>query len=148
MTEISFMEIAIQEAQKAKENGEVPIGAVITKNGELIAKAANQTRQTNDPTAHAEIIVIRKAAQIIKNQRLNECDMYVTLEPCTMCAGAISNARIRRLYYGTKDEKGGGVESGVQFFNSQTCTHKPEIYSGFKQQEIEEMLKEFFRQKR
>ena len=142
------MEMALQKAHEAKENNEVPVGAVIVHKNEVIARAHNLTNSQCDPTAHAEIIVLRKAAEILENSRLNECDLYVTLEPCTMCVGAISHARIRRLYYGAQDKKGGAVENGIQFFDNKTCMHKPEIYSGFNQTEAEKLLKEFFLDKR
>ena len=142
------MEMALQKAHEAKENNEVPVGAVIVHKNEVIARAHNLTNSQCDPTAHAEIIVLRKAAEILENSRLNECDLYVTLEPCTMCVGAISHARIRRLYYGAQDKKGGAVENGIQFFDNKTCMHKPEIYGGFNQTEAEKLLKEFFLDKR
>ncbi|MGH6679123.1 MAG: nucleoside deaminase, partial [Bradyrhizobium sp.] len=122
----SFMDLALQAAESAREAGEVPIGCVIVRDGKVIATAGNRTLAERDPTAHAEMIAIRKAAAAIGSERLVDCDLYVTLEPCTMCAGAISFARIRRLYYGAADPKGGAVESGVRFFACPTCHHIPE----------------------
>lgn len=142
------MSTALAEAHSAAARGEVPIGAVLVKDGSILARAGNRTRELNDPTAHAEILVVREACRVLDNERLTGCDLYVTLEPCTMCAAAISFARIRRLYYGAQDIKGGGVENGVRFFAQPTCLHTPETYSGFKEKEAETMLKEFFRTKR
>ncbi|MBZ9654112.1 nucleoside deaminase [Phyllobacterium lublinensis] len=142
------MSRALAEAHGAAARGEVPIGAVLVKDGSILASAGNRTRELNDPTAHAEILVVREACRILDNERLTGCDLYVTLEPCTMCAAAISFARIRRLYYGAQDIKGGGVENGVRFFAQPTCLHAPEVYSGFKEQEAETILKQFFRAKR
>lgn len=149
MTKISDpMGIALAQAHAAAERGEVPVGAVIVKDGALIAQAGNRTRELNDPTAHAEILVIRSACTLLDDERLTGCDLYVTLEPCTMCAAAISFARIRRLYYGAADEKGGGVEYGARFFTQPTCHHVPDIYSGFAAVEAETLLKNFFRLRR
>ncbi len=142
------MSVALAEAYDAAARSEVPIGAVLVKDGTIVAQAGNRTRELNDPTAHAEILVIREACQILDDERLTGCDLYVTLEPCTMCAAAISFARIRRLYYGAQDIKGGSVENGARFFAQPTCHHAPEVYSGFQEQEAEIMLKEFFRTKR
>jgi tRNA(adenine34) deaminase len=142
------MSVALAEAHDAATRSEVPIGAVLVKDGTIVAQAGNRTRELNDPTAHAEILVIRDACRILDDERLTGCDLYVTLEPCTMCAAAISFARIRRLYYGAQDIKGGGVENGARFFAQPTCHHAPEVYSGFQEQEVEIMLKEFFRTKR
>ncbi len=142
------MSVALAEAHNAASRGEVPIGAVLAKDGTIVASAGNRTRELKDPTAHAEILVIREACQILDNERLTGCDLYVTLEPCTMCAAAISFARIRRLYYGAQDIKGGGVENGARFYAQPTCLHIPEVYSGFKETEAEVLLKEFFRHKR
>jgi tRNA(adenine34) deaminase len=144
----SFMDLALEAAKKAVQSGEVPIGCVIVRGSEVIAKAGNRTLADHDPTAHAEILAIRQAAAALGSERLVDCDLYVTLEPCTMCAGAISFARIRRLYYGAADEKGGAVESGVRFFGQPTCHHAPEIYSGLGESEAAAMLKEFFRERR
>lgn len=142
------MTIALAQAHAAAARGEVPIGAVLVKDGVVLAQAGNRTRELNDPTAHAEILVIRDACQTLNDERLTGCDLYVTLEPCTMCAAAISFARIRRLYYGAQDIKGGGVENGARFFSQPTCHHAPEVYSGFNEAESEVLLKEFFRTKR
>ncbi len=142
------MSLALAQAHAAAARGEVPIGAVLVKDGAVISAAGNRTRELNDPTAHAEILVIREACQILADERLPGCDLYVTLEPCTMCAAAISFARIRRLYYGAQDIKGGGVENGARFFSQPTCHHAPEVYSGFGEAESEALLKEFFKAKR
>jgi len=142
------MQMALEEARMAAERGEVPIGAVIIKDGTLIAKAGNRTRELNDPTAHAEIVAIRQACQELEDERLAGCDLYVTLEPCAMCAAAISFARIRRLYFGAADVKGGAVENGGRFYQQPTCHHAPEVYSGIAEQECAELLTEFFRKKR
>ena len=144
----SFMEIAFAEAELAVAAGEVPIGAVVMRDGEVVARAYNRTLTDADPTAHAEMLVLRAAAAALGNERLSGCDLFVTLEPCTMCAAAISLARIRRLYYGATDPKGGAVESGVRFFASPTCHHKPEIYSGIGEEKAAEMLKTFFASRR
>ena len=143
-----FMELAFAEAEAAAERGEVPVGAVLAMNDTVVARAGNRTRELNDPTAHAEILVIREAANALSAERLGMADLYVTLEPCTMCAAAISFARIRRLYYGAPDEKGGSVENGVRFFGSATCHHRPEIYSGFSEMRSAELLRRFFQARR
>jgi tRNA(adenine34) deaminase len=142
------MELALEEARVAADAGEVPIGCVIVRDGEVIAQAGNRTLAERDPTAHAEILAIRQAADALVSERLTDCDMYVTLEPCTMCAAAISFARVRRLYYGATDPKGGAVESGVRFFASPTCHHKPEVYGGLSEAECSALLKGFFRARR
>ena len=142
------MDLALQAAESAAELGEVPIGAVIVRHGEVIAAAGNRTIIDRDPTAHAEILAIRQAAERIGSERLTDCDLYVTLEPCTMCAGAISFARIRRLYYGAADPKGGGVDSGVRFFASPTCHHAPEVYSALGESQSATLLREFFKARR
>jgi tRNA(adenine34) deaminase len=139
---------AVELAKEAAERGEVPVGALIMHKGEIIAKASNSMRAGNDPTAHAEISVIRAAAALLGNQRLNECDLWVTLEPCAMCAGAISHARIARLYYAASDPKGGAVENGPRFFTQPTCHHKPEVYSGIGERAAAEMLRDFFAERR
>jgi tRNA(Arg) A34 adenosine deaminase TadA len=126
----------------------VPIGAVLVQGGEIIARAGNRTRELADPTAHAEMLAIRKACTALVAERLAKADLFVTLEPCAMCAGAISFARIRRLYFGAPDEKGGAVVNGPRFFSQPTCHHAPETYSGFREQESAALLKEFFREKR
>ena len=144
----SFMDLALKAAEKAGNSGEVPIGCVIVQDGKVVAAASNRTLTDRDPTAHAEILAIRDAARKLGSERLTDCDLYVTLEPCTMCAGAISFARVRRLYYGAADPKGGAVESGVRFFASPTCHHVPEIYSAVGDNEAAALLKEFFKARR
>ena len=144
----SLMDLALKAAEKAGNAGEVPIGCVIVRGNEVVATAGNRTLTDRDPTAHAEVLAIRQAAEAIGSERLVECDLYVTLEPCTMCAGAISLARIRRLYYGAADPKGGAVESGVRFFASPTCHHVPEVYSAVGETEAATLLKDFFRVRR
>lgn len=144
----SFMEIAFAEAELAVAAGEVPIGAVVVRDAEVVARAYNRTLTDKDPTAHAEMLVLRTAATAVGNERLAGCDLYVTLEPCTMCAAAISLARIRRLYYGAADPKGGAVESGVRFFAAATCHHRPEIYSGIGEERAAQLLKTFFASRR
>lgn len=144
-----FMSIAIEEAKQAAAKGEIPVGAVlVTDTGEILAKSGNLSEALHDPTAHAEINVIRKAAQKRGENRLPDCDLYVTLEPCPMCATAISFARIRRLYYGAFDPKGGGVEHGPRVFDHSTCHHKPEIYGGIEESHCAALLKDFFKDKR
>lgn len=142
------MEIALQEARLAKANDEVPVGAVIMRNGEVVARASNLTHKVCDPTGHAEMRVIRMACEALRSERLVDCDLYVTLEPCTMCSAAISFARIRRLYFATGDVKGGAVEHGVRFFTQPTCHHRPEVYSGLRESEASMLLKSFFAEKR
>ncbi|NTE85497.1 nucleoside deaminase [Agrobacterium rubi] len=143
-----FMDLALAEAQAAAARNEVPIGAVLVLDGRVIARSGNRTRERNDVTAHAEIAVIRMACEELGQERLVGADLYVTLEPCTMCAAAISFARIRRLYYGANDVKGGAVESGVRFFNQPTCHHAPEVYSGMAEVASAEILRGFFQGKR
>ena len=143
-----FMEMALEEARAAALRGEVPVGAVVVKDGSVLARAGNRTRENNDVTAHAEIEAIRAAALIVGSERLIDADLYVTLEPCTMCATAISFARIRRLYYGAGDPKGGAVENGVRFYASPTCHHAPDVYSGLSEIEAGEILRGFFRERR
>lgn len=143
------MEEALQEAQKAGKRGEVPVGAVLLgPTGELLARSGNRIVELKDPTAHAEILVLREGASKFGSERLLECDLYVTLEPCTMCAGAISFARIRRLYFGADDPKGGGVDNGVRFFEQPTCHHRPDVYGGICAQEASHLLKDFFAARR
>jgi len=142
------MDLALKAAQTAEKAGEVPIGCVIVRDGEVIAQAGNRTLTDRDPTAHAEILAIREAAKRIGSERLTGCDLYVTLEPCTMCAAAISFARVRRLYYGAADPKGGAVDSGVRFFASPTCHHVPEIYPSVGETEAAALLTGFFRARR
>jgi tRNA(adenine34) deaminase len=148
MTAPTFMDLALKAAESAGKAGEVPIGCVIVRGDEVIAAAGNRTLTDRDPTAHAEIVAIRQAAGIVGGERLIDCDLYVTLEPCTMCAGAISFARIRRLYYGAVDSKGGAVESGVRFFAQPTCHHAPEVYSAVGETEAATLLRDFFKAKR
>lgn len=143
-----FMEAAFEEARAAGERGEVPIGAVVVHDGEILGRAGNETRALNDVTAHAEILAIRRAATTLGDERLVDADLYVTLEPCTMCAAAISFARIRRLYYAAGDVKGGAVENGVRFYQQPTCHHVPEVYSGIRESEAAEMLRGFFQERR
>jgi tRNA(adenine34) deaminase len=140
---------ALDEARAAAGRGEVPIGAVLLgPDGSVLAADGNRTRALNDPTAHAEVLVIRAAAQRLGQERLTGCDLYVTLEPCPMCAAAISFARIRRLYFGATDPKGGAVESGVRLFNQPTCHHAPEVYGGLAETESADLLKRFFAERR
>ena len=144
----NFMDIALEEAQAAASRGEVPVGAVLVCKGEVLARNGNRTLELNDPTGHAEILVIREACQRLESQRLPECDLYVTLEPCAMCAAAISFARIRRLYFGADDVKGGAVQNGARFFEQDTCHHRPDWYSGISEQRASELLKGFFEARR
>jgi tRNA(adenine34) deaminase len=144
----SFMDLALKTAENAAKAGEVPVGAVIVRDGEVIASAGNRTLTDHDPTAHAEIVALRAAAKLLGSERLSDCDLYVTLEPCTMCAAAISFARIRRLYFGAMDPKGGAVDSGVRFFASSTCHHAPEVYSAVGESESAALLREFFKARR
>ncbi len=143
-----FMELALAEARRAGERGEVPIGAVVVLDNKVIAAAGNRTREFNDVTAHAEIVAIRLACEELGQERLAGADLYVTLEPCTMCAAAISFARIRRLYYGAEDPKGGGVDNGVRFYRQPTCHHAPEVYSGLGETASADILRAFFQAKR
>src|SRR4051812_19898459 len=138
------MEMALDEARAAGERGEVPIGAVVVVDGAVIARSGNRTRGRNDVTAHAEIAAIRMACEALGQERLAGADLYVTLEPCTMCAAAISFARIRRLYYGAEDPKGGAVDNGVRFYAQPTCHHAPDVYSGLNETESADMLRAFF----
>jgi tRNA(adenine34) deaminase len=144
----SYMDLALEEARAAVAAGEVPVGCVIVHDGEVIARAYNRTLADRDPTAHCEILAIRQAADALASERLSDCDLYVTLEPCAMCAGAISFARIRRLYYGAADPKGGAVDNGVRYFASPTCHHRPEVYGGLAEAEAAALLKDFFRARR
>lgn len=149
MKDNKFMDLALDEAKKAAEREEVPVGAVlVSPDGEVLAAEGNRILELKDPTAHAEILVIRKAAQILDNERLVGCELYVTLEPCAMCAGAISFARIARVHYGTTDPKGGAIEHGARFFEQPTCHHRPEVASGELWQECSEVLKTFFKARR
>ena len=142
------MDRAFAEAQAAAARGETPIGAAIVREGRVIASAGNRTIGDRDPTAHAEVLAIRAACQALGNERLADCDLYVTLEPCAMCAGAISFARIRRLYFGASDPKGGAVENGPRFFAQPTCHHAPEVYGGIRETDAAQMLRTFFRERR
>ena len=142
------MDLALAEARAAEREGEVPIGCVITHEGNVIARAGNRTIADRDPTAHAEILAIREAARRLGRERLTGCDLYVTLEPCAMCAGAISFARIRRLYYGAADEKGGAVDNGVRFFSSPTCHHAPDVYGAVNEAASSDLLRTFFQARR
>jgi tRNA(adenine34) deaminase len=148
MAEANFMELALQEAEAAAKRGEVPVGCVVVRQGAVIARAGNRTITDRDPTAHAELLALREAARALGSERLADCDLYVTLEPCTMCAAAISFARIRRLYYGALDPKGGAVDSGVRFFSQPTCHHRPEVYGGIHEAKAAALLKEFFAARR
>ena len=142
------MDMALEEARAAAAAGEVPVGCVIVRDGTVIARTGNRTLRDRDPTAHAELLAIRQAAAAIGSERLVECDLHVTLEPCTMCAGAMSFARIRRLYFGAADPKGGAVDSGVRFFSQPTCHHRPEVYGGMGEARAVTLLKDFFSTKR
>ncbi len=142
------MDIAVEEARAAGARGEVPVGCAIVHKGEAIVRAGNRTIADRDPTAHAELIAIRAAAAALRTERLTDCDLYVTLEPCAMCAAAMSFARIRRLYFGAPDPKGGAVEHGVRFFSAPTCHHRPEVYGGINEGECAALLKEFFQARR
>jgi tRNA(adenine34) deaminase len=142
------MEAALGEARAAEARGEVPVGAVIVREGAIVASAGNRTLADRDPTAHAEMLAIRAAAQALGSERLIDCDLYVTLEPCAMCAGAISFARIRRLYYGAADPKGGAVDHGPRLFAQPTCHHGPEVYGGINGAEAATLLREFFAARR
>ena len=144
----SFMGRALALARTAADAGEVPIGAVVVKDGAIIAEAHNAPRTDHDPTAHAEILAIRRAAQALADERLTGCDLWVTLEPCAMCAGAIAHARIARLYYAASDPKGGAVEHGARVFDQPQTLHRPEVYSGIGESEAAELLRAFFRQRR
>lgn len=142
------MEMALEEARAAGGRGEVPIGAVVVLDGAVVGRSGNRTRERNDVTAHAEIAAIRMACEELGQERLTGADLYVSLEPCTMCAAAISFARIRRLYYGAEDPKGGAVDNGVRFYAQPTCHHAPEVYSGLNETEAADILRTFFAGKR
>jgi tRNA(adenine34) deaminase len=148
MASPSFMQFALEEARAAADRGEVPVGCVIVREGQVIARAGNRTLSDKDPTAHAELLAIRQAATALGSERLTDCDLYVTLEPCAMCATAMSFARIRRLYFGAADPKGGAVEHGVRFFAAPTCHHRPEVYGGINEGECAALLKDFFQARR
>lgn len=142
------MSIALDEARAAEARGEVPVGCVIVRDGTVIARAGNRTLGDKDPTAHAELLALRQAAAALGSERPTDCDLYVTLEPCTMCAAAMSFARVRRLYFGASDPKGGAVENGVRFFSSATCHHRPEVYGGINESECAGLLRDFFAARR
>jgi len=144
----SYMDLALAEARAAGARGEVPVGCVVVRDGVVVGRAGNRTLADHDPTAHAELVAIRQAAAALGSERLGECDLYVTLEPCAMCAGAIAFARVRRLYYGAPDPKGGAVDNGVKFFASPACHHRPEIYGGMAEAEASALLKGFFQERR
>lgn len=145
---LPFMELALEQARRAGAAGEVPVGALVARGGKVVAAAHNSPRKLHDPTAHAEILAIREAARTLGRDRLADCDLWVTLEPCTMCAGAIVHARIGRLYYAASDPKGGAVEHGARLFDQPGCLHRPEVYSGIGDTEAAAMLREFFRARR
>jgi tRNA(adenine34) deaminase len=145
---MDFMAEALQEARAAAARGEVPVGCVVVRGTEVVARASNRTLADRDPTAHAELLAIRQATAALGSERLNDCDLYVTLEPCAMCAAAVSFARLRRLYYGAGDPKGGAVDNGVRFFASPSCHHRPEVYGGIGESEAGTLLKEFFAARR
>jgi tRNA(adenine34) deaminase len=142
------MALALEDARAASRIGEVPVGAVVMRNGELVARAHNMPRTLSDPTAHAELLAIRRAAKALRQERLEGCELWVTLEPCAMCAGAIAHARIARLYYGAPDPKGGAVEHGARIFAQPQCLHRPEVYSGIAEAEAAALLRDFFRERR
>ncbi len=142
------MALALAEARSAADEGEVPIGAIVVKDGVVIAAAHNAPRRLADPTAHAEVLAIRAAAATLGSERLEGCELWVTLEPCAMCAGAIAHARIARLYYGAPDPKGGAVEHGAQVFEQAQCLHRPEVYPGIGEAAAAELLRGFFRERR
>ena len=142
------MSVAFAEARSAEGRGEAPIGAALVRDGDVVASAGNRTRELADPTAHAEMLVIREAAAKLGAERLVGCDLYVTLEPCAMCAGAISFARLRRLYYAAPDPKGGAVDNGPRFFGLPSCHHAPEVYGGLRESEAAAMLRSFFTARR
>jgi len=148
MSAATFMDLALEQAENAGKAGEVPIGCVIVREGAVIARAGNRTLTDRDPTAHAEVLALREAARALGSERLTGCDLYVTLEPCTMCAAAISFARIRRLYFGALDPKGGAVDSGVRFFTAPTCHHAPEVYPALSETRAATLLREFFKARR
>jgi tRNA(adenine34) deaminase len=144
----AYMQFALEEARAAEKRGEVPVGCVIVRDGTMIARAGNRTLVDKDPTAHAELLALRQAGAALGSERLADCDLYVTLEPCTMCAAALSFTRIRRLYFGAPDPKGGAIEHGVRFFSAATCHHRPEVYGGINETECAALLKDFFQARR
>ena len=139
-----FMGLALDEARAAALRGEVPVGAVVVRAGEVLARAGNRTLELKDPTAHAEMLAIRAAAHALGSERLVDADLYVTLEPCAMCAAAISFARVRRLYYGADDSKGGAVDNGPRLFGQPTCHHAPDVYAGIAERDSAQVLRDFF----
>jgi tRNA(adenine34) deaminase len=147
-TDVNYMAEAMAEARAAQARGEVPIGAVIVHDGRIVARAGNRTRELNDPTAHAEILAIRQACSARASERLTGADLYVTLEPCAMCAAAVSFARLRRLYFAASDPKGGAVTSGGRYYSQPTCHHAPEVYDGIGAGAASELLRAFFEKKR
>lgn len=143
------MQAALAEAESAAERGEIPVGAVVVgSDGRVLARAGNRTRELADPTAHAELLAIREACRLLGSERLESADLYVTLEPCPMCAAAISFARIRRLYFGALDPKGGGVEHGARIFTQSTCHHAPQVYGGIEETRSGDLLRHFFASRR
>ena len=148
MAQPSYMLLALDEAARAAARGEVPVGAVVVTGSEIVAAAGNRVIELSDPTAHAEMLAIRAAAAAQGSERLVDCDLYVTLEPCPMCAQAISLARLRRLYYGAADAKGGGVDHGPRLFTQPSCHHRPEVYGGIDEERAGQLLRDFFRQGR
>ena len=148
MIDRRFMDRALELGCAAAAAGEVPVGAVVTRNGAIVGEAHNAPRDLHDPTAHAEILAIRRAAESLGTERLTDCDLWVTLEPCAMCAGAIVHARIGRLYYAASDPKGGAVEHGARVFDQPQCLHRPEVYAGIGERRAADMLQGFFRQRR
>src|SRR6185437_9499678 len=142
------MALALEEARAAQARGEVPVGCVIVREGKIVARAGNRTLADRDPTAHAELLAIRQAASALKSERLTDCDLYVTLEPCAMCAAAMAFARIRRVYFGAGDPKGGAVENGVRLFSQPTCHHRPEVYGGINERDCAVLLRDFFAARR
>ena len=143
-----FLDAAFAEAEVAGARGEVPVGAALVREGKIVARAGNRTIELNDPTAHAEMLALRAAANTIGGERLADCDLYVTLEPCPMCAAAIGFARIRRLVFGAYDPKGGGVDHGPRIFDQPTCHHRPEVTGGIDESRAGELLRRFFRERR
>ena len=142
------MKRALELAEASAAAGEVPVGAVVTRGGEIVAEAHNAPREQHDPTAHAEILAIRRAAEALGQERLTDCELWVTLEPCAMCAGAIVHARLGKVYYGASDPKGGAVEHGARVFEQEQCLHRPEVYAGIGEARSAELLREFFRERR
>lgn len=147
-TTASHMGEALDEARAAAARGEVPVGAVVVRDGRVIARAGNRTEELNDPTAHAEMLALRAAAKTLGDPRLPDCDLWVTLEPCALCAAAISLFRVRRVYFGAYDPKGGGVEHGPRLFTQPTCHHAPEVYGGLREEDCASLLRSFFRDRR